>query len=508
MNYSDKLIKNQSILIADILKEVKNQEKFLQIVKDSHPVNDIKIINGIKDKIIYSFDKHEIISYIPFRQNSSLMIVFSAKEYFGTLFKAISQLVLNAVISLIIIILLVNHFLKPYLEILEKINLSTKRILDGNFDNRIDLHLKGEAKEFVDSYNYFLQKLNESFGVIEEKYTSLIEKEKSEDPLNDAKETIEELANIFKFKRLIEDDESYLTILERLIDVVKSFNIKNFVLIGIENNENKARLVYSTGEICCNVLENFKLCRAYRLRKEINSLKIKKECLNHKCDSQYICIPFSSTGNFTGILKIMFKEGEKAHINRVLPYIKAYLNEVSSIIESKYTLEILHHQNIKDPLTRLYNRRYLENILPTIMEDVKRRKAKLGFLMLDMDHFKQVNDTYGHDAGDKVLMQLAEIIVETTRKSDITIRMGGEEFLVLLTNIKNKEDLKKVAEKIRLAVKEHDFYIGNDKTIHKTISIGGALYPEDCQEGMECIKLADKALYEAKNSGRDKVVIF
>jgi len=507
LNYSNSLIKNQTYLIADILDEVSDKKRFLNVIKNSHPIKDISFVNGQKDEIIYSFKDKTIISFIPIGATKSLKIVFSAKQYFDKLISALIQLILIALISLIIIIALVNHFLKPYLEILEKINESTKRILKGEFDNKIELKLKGEAKEFIDSYNYFLQKLKESFGVIEEKYTTLIEKEKSNDPLNDAKETIEQLANIFKFKRLIEDDESYEVILKRLVDVIKDFDIKNFALIGIEKRKNKANVIYASDKVCCNIVDEFKSCRAYRLNKEVNSLLIKKECLLHECENNYICIPFSSNGNFNGILKIMFDD-QKEHILKVLPYIKAYLNEVSSIIESKYTLEVLQIQNIRDPLTGLYNRRYLENILPTLIEGAKRKEEKLGFLMLDMDHFKDVNDTYGHDAGDRVLEELADIISKKIRKSDIAVRMGGEEFLVILTNLKQQSDLVKVAEKIRTAVKEHSFKITDTLEIHKTISIGAAIFPENCTNATNCIKAADKALYEAKNNGRDRVVVY
>jgi len=115
--------------------------------------------------------------------------------------------------------------------------------------------------------------MKNSFGVIEEKYTSLIEKEKSNDPLIDAKETIEQLANIFQFKRLIEDDFSSQNILERLIDIVKSFHIEQFALIAINNNEKNVNIIYQEGSICCSVAEEFEKCRAYRLNKEINSIK-------------------------------------------------------------------------------------------------------------------------------------------------------------------------------------------------------------------------------------------
>ena len=506
VNFSSKVISNQTLLIKEILKEVNDKNKFMKLIKHSNLIDDIEIIPSIKNSLIYDFEKKEIITYSPLDKNHSLKIVFNGSIYYDKEVKAIIQLIAIALISLILIILIVNYFLTPYLEILEKIQESTQSILKGNFDYKIDTKLKGEAKEFIDSYNYFLHKLKESFGVIEEKYTSLIEKEPSTNPLNDAKETIEELANIFKFKRIIEDDDDHTMILNRLTDVIKSYNINHFILLGIDNNEKNIIYSYSEGEECCDVKEHPKECRAYKHKKIVDSSDIHNICPRHICEEEYICIPFSSGGNFTGILKIMINK-ENKKIKHKIPYIKAYLNEVSSIIESKYTLEQLHQQNIKDPLTKLYNRRYLDHILPQLVALAKRRNSNLGFLMIDMDYFKKVNDTYGHDAGDKILQTLSSIIVNSIRESDIPVRFGGEEFVIILNDIKSKEDLLKVAEKIRKNVEKTKFHTGKEY-IKKTVSIGASLFPNDCSTGWECIKYADLALYKAKNSGRNKVILY
>ena len=506
INFSSKVISNQTILITEIIKEVKDKNKFINIIKHSNLINNIKIIPSRKNSLIYDLQTKEIITYSNLNNNNSLKISFNGSIYYNKEVNAIIQLAVIALISLILIILIVNYFLTPYLEILEKIQESTKSILKGNFDYKIDTKLKGEAKEFIDSYNYFLHKLKESFGVIEEKYTALIEKEPSSNPLNDAKETIEELANIFKFKRLIEDDDDHLVILNRLIDVIKSFHINHFILIGIDNNEQAPIYEYIEGEKCCDVKEIPKECRSYKHKKIINSLEAHNICPRHICENEYICIPFSSSGNFTGILKIMIDKNNVTVKNK-LPYIKAYLNEVSSIIESKYTLEQLHQQNIKDPLTKLYNRRYLDHVLPQLIALAKRRDSNLGFLMIDMDYFKKVNDTYGHDAGDKILQTLSRIIINSIRESDIAVRFGGEEFVIILPDINSKEDLIKIAEKIRINVEKTKFHTGKEY-IYKTISIGASLFPENCSTGWECIKYADLALYKAKNLGRNQTVLF
>ena len=504
--FSSKVINNQTMLITEIIKEVKDKNKFINIIKRSNLITDIKIIPKKNDSLIYDFSTKQITTYSPLNNKNSLKIVFNGKIYYDKEVNAIIQLVAIALISLILIILIVNYFLTPYLEILEKIQDSTKSILKGDFDYKIDTKLKGEAKDFIDSYNYFLHKLKESFGVIEEKYTALIEKEPSNNPLNDAKETIEELANIFKFKRIIEDDDDHMVILNRLPEIIKSFNINHFILTGIDNNDQALIYEYSEGEECCDLKEHAKECRAYKLKKIINSMETHNVCPRNICENEYICIPFSSGGNFTGILKIMLDK-ENKEVQHKLPYIKAYLNEVSSIIESKYTLKQLHQQNIKDPLTKLYNRRYLDHILPQIIALAKRRNTKLGFLMIDMDYFKKVNDTYGHDAGDKILQTLSSVIINSIRDADMAIRFGGEEFVVILTDVTSKEDLIKISEKIRTNIEKTKFHTGKEY-IHKTISIGASLFPDNCATGWECIKYADLALYKAKNSGRNKSVLF
>jgi len=507
-NFSNQLITNQTLLIKEILQETIDKNRFIDIIKSSHHIKYINFINKKVSEINlkYDFENKEIIAVAPFNSNEALKIVFSGKDYFDKLINAIFQIILLAIISLIIIILILNYYLTPYLEILEKVKHSTDKMLKGKFDEKLHTKLKGEAKEFVNSFNDFIQKMNNSFGVIEKKYTSLIEKEKSNDPLNDAKETIEQLANIFQFKRIIEEDLNAQSILNRLIDIIKSFEINNFAIIGIDNNEKNIIFSYLEGNICCSVLENPKNCRCYRLNKEINSIKTPKVCQLHFCENDYICIPFSSGGNFSGILKIILND-DKEKILKIIPYIKAYLNEISSVIEAKYTLEILHSQTIKDPLTGLFNRRYLETIIPTLIASAKRRNEKIGFLMIDMDYFKKVNDTYGHKAGDMVLQTLGEILKNSIRKSDIAIRYGGEEFLIILQNIKSPQDALKVAEKIRKTVEKTKIHIKNQE-LSKTVSIGISIFPLHCNKAWECIKNADIALYKAKHSGRNRVVLF
>ena len=513
LSFSNTVIDNENNFIKSLILNSKkdNLDELLKIIKSSNHIKNIEIIPAEKKELcntIYNRSQKTIISFIKLNDNNTIKITYNAKDFYTKLNLALTKLIVIGILSLIIIILIVNYYLTPYLEIFESINKNTKEILKGDFNHHIHTKLGGEAKDFVDSYNDFLDKLKDSFGVIEDKYTTLIEKEKSDEPLKDAKETIEQLSEIFRFKRLIEEDLNTKIILDRLTEVIKGFGIENFLLAGIDNNDKELIYFINEGEECCDIKDNFSLCRAYRTRNEINALKYPRICQRHFCDNSYICLPFSTSGNFTGVLKIMFNRENENDIQHALPFIKAYLNEISSIVESKYTLELLHKQTIKDPLTKLYNRRFLEETLPIAIATANRENKKLAFLMIDMDYFKQVNDTYGHKSGDMVLEKLAQILKNDVRKNDLIIRYGGEEFLIILQNIKSKEDAIQVAEKIRKSVQDTEIEIEEGIIIKKTVSIGVSIYPDNCEKGWECIKYADMALYKAKNTGRNKVIVF
>ena len=162
----------------------------------------------------------------------------------------------------------------------------------------------------------------------------------------------------------------------------------------------------------------------------------------------------------------------------------------------------------QDQLTGLYNRHYLEITLPQLESSIKRRSTTLGILLCDMDHFKAVNDTYGHAAGDLALQEIADIFRDTVRGSDLIIRYGGEEFLILLLDIEENEELV-VAEKIRKAVANHSFDLPEEAKL-QTISIGAAEFSGRFPEGglERVLRYADIALYKAKEKGRNCVVKF
>lgn len=159
---------------------------------------------------------------------------------------------------------------------------------------------------------------------------------------------------------------------------------------------------------------------------------------------------------------------------------------------------------VTDGLTKLYNRHYLDTHLKNLLKQAVESGRPLSLLIMDMDHFKAVNDTYGHDVGDEVLRQLSGMIVQTIRSADLAARYGGEEFVILMPET-DAARAYEGAERIRKLVESTPFRITHDiGAINKTISIGLSwLEPGDTPESL--LKRADNALYESKHSGRNKV---
>lgn len=162
---------------------------------------------------------------------------------------------------------------------------------------------------------------------------------------------------------------------------------------------------------------------------------------------------------------------------------------------------------VTDGLTGLYNRHFLNTHLENMVHQSVKNGKKLALMIMDMDHFKQVNDTYGHDAGDRILKQLSEVIQRTARSTDLAARFGGEEFVVLMPETDEQSALT-AANRMREIVEATPFVINaGGETITKTVSIGIANSHPDGDSAEALIKRADEALYSAKRGGRNQVKV-
>jgi diguanylate cyclase (GGDEF)-like protein len=185
--------------------------------------------------------------------------------------------------------------------------------------------------------------------------------------------------------------------------------------------------------------------------------------------------------------------------------------ELLAKVKREFELQKLKNELIKlasiDPMTGLYNRRHFKNVSSHHFSLAQRNSSEISVIILDIDKFKTINDTYGHKVGDDVIISLAELLKSRQRKSDIISRFGGEEFVVLLPFTK-LEDATNLAEKIRETVQEQKVKIDDEIEIQFTVSIGVSNVDIKNEINVEkSLIRADEALYEAKQNGRNKVCI-
>lgn len=168
--------------------------------------------------------------------------------------------------------------------------------------------------------------------------------------------------------------------------------------------------------------------------------------------------------------------------------------------------EALRHRALHDTLTDLPNRTLLADRMEVALFHARRNQEKVAILFLDLDHFKNINDSLGHQAGDLFLIEVARRLKQCVREEDTVARFGGDEFLIMLTNVQSKEAAIKVARSIQVTLSE-PFKLHTKKLPIKT-SIGIAVYPEDGREAEDLVRNADAALYQAKEGGRNAVELF
>ena len=333
-------------------------------------------------------------------------------------------------------------------------------------------------------------------------------------PLEDSKEIVQNLSNLYQFKKEIELDNTKEEIYNRLSEIfTNQFKITSFTFIEIDLSKRKMTTVKEIGNTfyCKENIENEPhLCRAARTENDVITTEYHHTCpYFEKVDKFHYCISTSISKNINLIINFVFDDKDKLeYLKEKISFIKSYINESAPSIEVKLLMEALQQSAFRDGLTGLYNRKFLEEHTKKLIPQALRDKFNIGVLLLDMDHFKAVNDEYGHDIGDKVLKELARILNETIRESDIIIRYGGEEFIVLLVNIKTEEQAISVANKIRIKVSENEIDVYAGSKLRKTVSIGLSMFPEDSSSLESVIKNADIALYEAKSKGRNQVVRF
>ena len=220
----------------------------------------------------------------------------------------------------------------------------------------------------------------------------------------------------------------------------------------------------------------------------------------------HISLPLINEGKVLGCASLN-SDQTNAFDAQALQFFSLITYQMASSMKHSQVISSMKDMAIYDTLTHVYNRRQLDQVLEEEFRNSSLKKQPLSIIMVDIDHFKAINDRYGHDEGDKALIHIASLLKASLRKHDIVARFGGEEFLVILAKT-TMRDAAVIAERIRRSVEAAPLSAGDEK-IHLTVSLGIAAIPAIWPNSKdEFIKYADMALYEAKDKGRNRVCFY
>jgi diguanylate cyclase (GGDEF)-like protein/PAS domain S-box-containing protein len=227
----------------------------------------------------------------------------------------------------------------------------------------------------------------------------------------------------------------------------------------------------------------------------------------HSYSESYLCLPLLGHSETLGMLHVQGLNTVTQERLELLKTLAVTVGDHISLALANIRLrETLRHQVIHDALTGLFNRRYLEETLEREIYRVRRKGVSLGLIMLDLDHFKRFNDTYGHEAGDDLLRALGKLLSGRVRHEDVACRYGGEEFVLILPEASRKI-VKERAEDIRQGCAKLQVFHRGRIIESITVSLGIAMFPEDGGTGQDVLRAADDAMYQAKAQGRNRVVM-
>ncbi|MCT7539195.1 GGDEF domain-containing protein [Aliarcobacter cryaerophilus] len=446
----------------------------------------------------------------------AISLSFDISEDRGSNIMVLIYIIGTISIFLIVFLIFMRKKITPYTNSFDSLSDVLKKVHEGDYSIRANPGVLKEDKEVSNWLNELIEKLETVLTGIEKNLTSFVHNRTSNvnhDKLITAKEIIEDISEIYHYKKTIENDLTIDDIYHRLILVLKDkLEINCFVIFETDLLKDERKTIFASNDAiaCCDLKQNIKeACRAERINSIVSSENFPEICRVAKCkvDENYICIPFYVNEQKNIVIHIISKsQDELNNLKYKIGIIKKYLEETKPILESKILMEALRQKNLTDSLTGLYNRKYLDEIVEKQLNLDMKNGVVYAIMFLDIDYFKMVNDTYGHDVGDDILRKLAITMKKSISSNETLIRYGGEEFLILMKNA-TQESAKELANKINADFSKIIFNYGGD-SFSKTVSIGYSFFPTDTDQFWKCIKYADISLYEAKSTGRNKVIKF
>jgi diguanylate cyclase (GGDEF)-like protein len=327
----------------------------------------------------------------------------------------------------------------------------------------------------------------------------------------------EELGAIKRFSEAVTECTSESEVYDQILHALRDrFHPNQVIIFKLRPEEDFLEVVASLKPLPqavqeWPVIEGKHSCKAVRMGRpfRVNEVGVEPLCPGKFAlpdEGSYYCGPLIAGGIIIGAVRLEAEAGFWTPERESL--LESYLSTTASVLSNLQLLQTMREQANIDPLTGLYNRRFCKDYARKLMAMARRKNTPLGFIMLDLDHFKNINDVHGHEVGDRILKQFAKTITQSMRETNLTARLGGEEFVVILPDT-GAEACLVVAERIRMAVYHMAVPQVKEKPIPPvTVSLGIAVYPEHGGTLEEMLHAADRALYESKRAGRNRSTLY
>ncbi len=404
--------------------------------------------------------------------------------------RIIRILYLTALFSIILAILLARSFTAPLSNLVE----GAKKISAGDFSHRIIPGSDDEIGNLTATFDEMRINLKSTKADLDYRIlqlSTLYEVGKAISSVLDFKKLqhiiLETAVKVIKADKgslmLVDDSEKILTI---------------GVAVGLSEDVTRDTRLEIGKSVAGWVVDTRKPLFVKNVETDQAILAIKKKNLR---SGTLMCVPLLAKDKLLGVLNVSRPEPD-SFSDKDFELFISLANQAAIAIENAR----LYRYAVTDEMTGLYNHRYFQQRLDEELLRADRYNNHISLLILDVDHFKKFNDTYGHPEGDRVLKTVARLIEKSVREIDISARYGGEEFVVICPE-KNGEGSLVPAERIRQAIESYDFRIG-EKPVQITVSMGLACYPDQARSKTELIQRADYALYFSKANGRNRSTLY
>ncbi len=479
-------------IIDYFINNIKKFDNFFNKILFSKNQADIAIANEalkveLFSKVLEQIDEHW---YKNFEKIYKAQVASERAQFFVFHFYT-ALLIILLLIFFVIRRTLKNRFILPIIEL----SRTSFKMATGELSHRIKINSGDELEELGNNFNIMANALEEKIKDLEE----YIKKEQK---------LIRELSILTEFIGYVVSERDMDVLFKRFVERARDLLKADNAAINVYSMGNGGFFYCTSEQIDLQVIESVLRKRGVTSDDIVNSQDvINIEITNPTLQRLYgikfaLFMPLSSSTSLKAVITLFRKDN---------PFTEEDENSLFNFAFQAFQTLSLQNEISKlaktDGLTGLYNHRVFQERIKEEILRASRYKRTLFLLMADIDHFKKVNDTYGHQVGDMVLKTVAEIIKKNVRQLDFPARYGGEEFALILPET-DCDNAYKVGERIRKAVEEHEFRLEDGRTFSVTISIGIACFPFDSKDREELVKKADQALYHAKKQGRNRVCLY